>query len=101
MSFIMGSDFLPQIPDLVGISFSKLLNSYKKINEKYFLEFFNNEKKSSEIEFYPLIVNDCFSVSSLQKLIRECFKEINLSNCDCEMNIDEASQYMLRVFNFM
>ena len=63
-------------------------------------------KKVVRLNFYPLIINDCFSVSSLQKLIRECFKDIKNENLDLnfnlsEMNIDVASQNMLRVFNFM
>ena len=75
LSFIIGCDYIPPIPDQKSqLSFTALLNAYKKINQEFFNSVISIDgDKPKSVTFTPLIVNDTFSVASLQKIISECF----------------------------
>lgn len=89
LSFIVGNDYLPPVPDFSTLfSFSKLIDSYKRVNEKYFSKIISKiQDTTTEASFSPLIVNDSICVETLQKIIHECFnRPLQNPNLDSSNN---------------
>lgn len=88
LSIVVSSENFPPFPEIkrlgtTAYTFSKVLNSYKELNQPYIsiqIRMSANKTKASKIpEFTPLIVDNCFCLPSLQKIMRK-FMQIYCEN---------------------
>lgn len=93
LSIVVSSENFPPFPEIGKMgnnayTYAKLLNSYKELNQSY-IESQIKMNSSDELEFTSLIVDNCFDLSSLKKIMKRFLQTYFKKNHSRSKKIDD------------